>query len=180
MKLVVICSSCFLLLSSAVAAIYQWVDDSGVVHYTDNPHDNAKMIVLPPIDKHVSKIITADKNLISTPAAVNVPHYVVTILQPRQQESVRNNLGDLVVLLDIQPQLSPTHKLQLFLDEKAVADPSMTTTYLLHKVDRGTHVLSAIVTDQQKHEITRSRDVTFYMLRAIVKSPKLSNSVDTP
>ncbi|MGD2118403.1 MAG: DUF4124 domain-containing protein [Chromatiales bacterium] len=160
-----IATALLLLLSfGANAEFYKWTDASGTVHYTDKrPQESGSepvvlpktMFYTPPSTASGTSGISPDK--LAGPDAI---YQRFEILRPVDGKTVRNNRGDVTVVVAIDPELSATHSLQLLLDGVVIGS-TQTTSMLLQNVDRGTHRLQASIINGAGVVLLSARSISF-------------------
>ncbi|BDY03043.1 DUF4124 domain-containing protein [Ferrimonas sp. YFM] len=152
-----------LLCASAQAAIYRWVDDNGVAHYSDlPPHGQAQPVTITP-GSQVSWRTLSPQRQAQPQAEAVVPGYSLAILSPQQDATVRSNEGKLTIRLATEPKPAPDHSLQLLIDGQAHQVTGSRLT--LANLDRGSHQLQAIIVDQQGALLAQSPPVTVHLHR---------------
>jgi hypothetical protein len=94
------------------------------------------------------------------------PRYAdVVIVQPANEETVHDNLGNVAVQVAVSPSLAPGDRIVLLVDGRPVAQ-QMDATFALSGIERGAHTLQAQVVDASGATLVASRPVTFYMWQA--------------
>jgi hypothetical protein len=168
-------------LSSAAAAadVYRWVDDKGVVHYSDKP--------LAPNDRPASLPQLQTYNHGGTPpgfqpapaapaagagaapaAASRSNAHAFAITSPAPDETIRDADGKFTVT--VAADLGPGQGVVYYLDGAAEnKEPTPSTAFLYARVDRGEHALSAALVDANGSEIERAGPVTIYVKPPAVK-----------
>ncbi len=143
--------------------VYKSIDKQGNVVFSDQPSARAEKIEIqlaPAMDfEQVTPPRASNRNNDLGPA-----YEQVIILQPTNQQTVRDNPGNLTVLLQTEPALQPGHNVGLYMDGKQV-NLGIEDTVSLNTVDRGEHVLVARILDADNNVILASKPVTFYMHR---------------
>jgi len=161
---------------SASAEVYKWVDEKGVVHYTDKPpSDNATPAELPPLQTYKGGQVPKLK-----PSAVEAKPkppppagaMQVEIVAPEADENVRENEGNVPVSVAVVPALPPGHRLVYYMDGVAQALPTESTSYVLTNVERGSHTVSASVIDDAGNEVAAAPPVTFHMKATSALAPR--------
>ncbi|MEF1213991.1 DUF4124 domain-containing protein, partial [Vibrio alginolyticus] len=136
MKVQLIPSLCalsgLLIASIAFAQVaYTWVDENGVVHFSDTPNKGAKAIALPnleasaPAPEVESTESLAPQTTPST-ASQNKPEKTtekplllqLSMLTPKHNETIRSNRGIINIQLETNRKLGIGEQLQLLLDGK--------------------------------------------------------------
>ena len=94
-----------LLSTQAFAQAYRWVDENGVVHYSDRPSPGAEQVVLQ--DANAVRMRTpAPRPRDPEPAAPPAPTYEsVSIASPAAEETLWNIGGELTVTVSVDPGL---------------------------------------------------------------------------
>lgn len=164
-----------LLLLPALASakeVYKWVDDKGVIHYTDKPpSENAKPAKLPPLQTYKGgtkpNLSKYEKPGKAGPAA----SAQVQVVTPSNEETFRSGERVVPVAVMVTPQLSEGQRLIYLYDGAPQAQPTTDTSFALTNVDRGTHTVSVTVVDEDGNEIGASNAVTFYMKPPTVNPP---------
>jgi len=169
-----------LTISPVHAEIYKWTDTNGVVHFTDKPHPNAERIELPDPQEYSSPVPTPETPSLPVPA-VDAPQYNITITQPTEQETLRNNQGYIPVILQIEPDLKAGDKLQLIFDGAELGEPQTAPVFALRDVNRGSHTLAVQIVDENGTIVYTTPAVTFFMHRPTVNmAPKTRKLKPTP
>jgi hypothetical protein len=170
----------FTLMSVACAAVaisatvYRWVDENGVVHYSDQPHENAE------------KVTVSAPQTYSAPRVPNVPSsssqpkksgitYTCSITQPANEDTFPNTT---VVTTTAQSSPPPGggDKLVLTFDGLTVTNfPPGGGSFQLTNLDRGTHTLQAQVQDSSGKVVCQSSAVSFTVLQPSVLNPTNPN-----
>ncbi len=152
---------------SASADTYRWVDENGVVNYSDIPHPGAERIDL----RGVQTTRFAAPPAPPAPAsdsggatAKGGAYESIVIQRPQPEETFWNLEGLLDVQVSVQPSIQSDHRLALYLDGQPVAGvPAGATSFTIDKVYRGMHTLRAAVRDSGGRELGSSQAVRFYV-----------------
>ncbi|EPW8047287.1 DUF4124 domain-containing protein [Vibrio sp. Vb1026] len=186
MKVQLIPSLCalsgLLIASIAFAQVaYTWVDENGVVHFSDTPNKGAKAIALPnleasaPAPEVESTESLAPQTTPST-ASQNKPEKTtekplllqLSMLTPKHNETIRSNRGIINIQLETNRKLSIGEQLQLLLDGKPYGAPQSHIVWQLNNIDRGTHTL-AVHAKRSGKLIASTSPITVHLHRASVK-----------
>lgn len=139
--------------------IYKWVDENGVVHYSDQPHENAQKIQL-------GAPQTYKATHYAEPAAVETapPHaYTCAVISPRDQQTF-NNADSVAVSAQADPAPNPDAQIFVMLDGRMVAgQPTDGLQFTLKGVERGEHNVSIVIRDAGGKVACQSGGVTFFM-----------------
>lgn len=155
------------------ATVYKWVDENGVVHYSDQPHPNAEKV-------HVKEPQTyRESNPLGAPAAPSPdggsgggPTYRgCAIAQPVDNEDFANP-DSLVVVVRTDPPLRPGDQVFVTLDGQALNEGRPTgAQFTISPVERGTHVLQAAVRDSGGALLCQTSGVSYSAHQPSVLNP---------
>lgn len=171
---------------SLIAAVYKWVDPQGNVHYSDIPDDpNAEQLDLPEYSRYQPRLPDVPPETVpaaggdqpASPVAGQAGSpagTVLEIVQPEKDATIRNNQGNVPVVLLLNPSLEEGQYLQLMLDGTPVEGRHTSTSMQLVGVLRGPHVLQARLMDKSGRTLARSDSLRFYMRQASRFEPKRS------
>lgn len=151
----------------ALAQAYRWVDEDGVVHYSDRPEEGATEIQLPQANRpsqNIRRPATAQPAFsqpASTAPAQTFSYESIEISSPAAEETLWNIGGVLDVTLAVQPSLQPGHRVRVYFDGTPQIVSSL--TFQLQEVYRGEHNLQAEVLDEYGNLMGRSQPSRFYV-----------------
>lgn len=151
----------------AQAVICKSVDAEGVVSYSDVPAAECrKRVKLPPNSTYQPRQLPRTITPKNEPAPRTVPEVFsgytkIGITQPEANGTVRSNEGNVAVVIELQPPLQNGHRIKLFLDGGAVSGDFDGTAIDLQGVNRGTHSLRAVVSDEKGRRLADSPSVRF-------------------
>lgn len=161
--------------SAILAQAYKWVDEDGVVHYSDRPHEGAVEMQLPddgirPPPPRYPTTSSSRAGGADDAAELEQPTYeAFNIVSPAAEETLWNIGGVLDVRLNMQPALQRGHRLHIYLD--GLPRIVNTTSFQLDEVHRGEHVIQAEIVDQSGTMVVRSQATTFYVQQTSVLRP---------
>jgi len=160
------------LFAMPASAAYKWTMPDGSVIFSDQPpHPDAEKITLPPAQTFTAPPIPKPKP--QNKAATEVPappaYVSLKISQPTQEQTFRDNTGNISVSVAIEPALNTQrgHQIVIELDGATVATTASMPVVLLN-VDRGSHVVRARVIDNKGTTLVTSEARTFYLFRTSV------------
>jgi hypothetical protein len=175
------CFLCLLLLTVAAAdaaesRIYRTVDEQGNVVFTDVPpkaDDTGEQVVVENPNTFESKQAAPDAEawVVESPEGAEEAIFSydrLTVASPSNDESVRENAGNVTIIATVEPLLRPGHVMRLLIDG-ALVQEGHKTTFPLANVDRGTHVVKLEVVDDEGRVLKESEDSTFHMLRYAIR-----------
>ncbi len=167
-----------LLAASALPAqVYRWVDEDGIVHYSDTPQPGAEEIYLPESNPPPPAAAFESLRRRSPPASSAATaeqqqpfaYETLQFVAPAPEETLWNIAGQLTVRLDVQPELQPGHQVRLYFDGQA--QPAGGLTVGLQEVWRGAHNLQAEILDAQGRLMIRSDPIRFYVQQTTILTP---------
>jgi hypothetical protein len=160
------------------AVVYKWTDPDGVVHYSDQPVPGAEKIFTSASSgaggtasasasrSGASGAATAKKN-----AAPGLAYSLFSITSPTPDQSF---FGDDVISvhLALDPDLRPGHTITWHLNGQQLDDVGpIPTQFSLPRLDRGTYVIAATITDRQTGESSSTDSVSFFVRQPSALSP---------
>lgn len=158
--------------STGLAEVYKWVDENGVVQYSDRPlEDDAQKVKLPSASFY--KPPEYQPAVPDSEAKDEEPLYRRAVLvEPQPDATIRDNTGAVPVSVSLAPPLRPGHTLAVLVDGRTVFDRTTMTQLELGNVDRGTHQILVKVFDAAGQEVIATPAVTFHLHRAIAPKPQ--------
>lgn len=149
------------------AQVYKWTDSSGNVHFSDKPHPGAEKVDLPEVQTFSAPAAAAstNDNIAAVSDEENSGYKKVQIIQPKDQETIRNNQGFISVVVDMDPILRTGDKLQLLFDGAALGPPQLAPAFAIKDVNRGSHTLAVEVINNDANVIVTSETITVFMHR---------------
>ena len=158
---------------AANSQAYKWIDEDGIVHYSDRPQEGAELIQLPRDDRPHS----ATQRPVPTRAQRPAPepqddangYQSLSVASPGSEETLWNLEGSLNVTLNLAPGLKPGHRIRVYFD----GQPRMVTgtSFEIEEVFRGTHNIQAEVLDPTGKLMIRSETNRFYVQQTSVLNP---------
>lgn len=153
---------------TVLAQAYKWVDENGVVHYSDVPTEGAEQIQLPTDGRRPQRtaysppVQSQPATPDDEPAAPTVFSYdSIEIVAPAPEETLWNIEGVLNVALRVTPALRPQDKVRVYFDgqEQMVSGSS----FQIREVYRGVHNIQAEIIDSTGRLMARSLPNRFYV-----------------
>lgn len=159
--------------------IYTWEDENGVIHFTDQPSPEAKVLdIKPPKRQSAPAPAANDTAGDATTAAhadeedeANLPAAAVTLLSPSHQQTLRDNSGNIQVTANSSRKLKKGHTVRLLLDGKVEGRAQTQLQWQLTNISRGTHTLQVELLKYGK-VIASSDKITVYLHRAGVNQKR--------
>ncbi len=164
-----------------LADAYRWVDDNGVVHFSDRPREGAERIELD--SRLPASRATPVPAATPEPAATAAPrptpaapsrqsateeYQRLDIVRPQQGETLWNIGATLNVALRISPELQTGHRIRLTHNGQVRGDvPDTALDFQLDNVFRGEHTLQVSVIDTDGDVLIQSSNKRFYVQQAV-------------
>jgi len=144
--------------------VYKWVDEKGVVHYTDKPPaEGAKPAKLPPLQTYKGGTNPNLGKFQKKGAEDAGPAAQIQVVTPARDETFRSGERVVPVAVLVTPQLTPEQRLIYLLDGRPASPPTTDTSYALTNVDRGTHTVSVTLINAAGEELASSTGITVHM-----------------
>ena len=165
-----ILSAVGLLLAAAAMAsgeAYRWVDEDGVVHFSDVPREGAERIVIQEANVARTRPAAtrrARSETDSEPAEPAAPfrYESIEVVSPAAEETLWNIEGVLTVSVALTPALQPGHQVRVYFDGEEHTTTASTSVQI-DEVWRGVHNIQAEVIDDTGQLMIRSQPNRFYV-----------------
>ena len=167
----------------AAAQAYRWVDEDGVVHFSDVPVEGAELIQLPD-DRNRSRTRTQSSleslavtlpttNATDEPQVAPQPAFryeTLEVVAPAPEETLWNIEGVLNVALRVTPSVRAEDQVRVYFDgeERTVSG----TNFQIEEVYRGVHNIQAEIVDSTGHLMIRSLPNRFYVQQNTIANPR--------
>lgn len=164
-KLLVVLLGCMPLLASA-AGVYKWVDEQGVVHYSDKPHQGAEKMQLPKTpaaSPPPRRPVGFSRDDDDDSGEIGGAYSAFSIAQPDNNQTIRSNEGLINISFFIQPGLQSGHKIRIFVDGRPLKDELSSPNFALRGISRGTHSLRAEIINEEGDLMAKTDPVTFHL-----------------
>ena len=169
---------------------FTWVDEQGVLHFSDTPDSSsATTVELPEFqptqnedselpEQLVDELLAEVQSEESQASVDSQPEpLTLTVNEPSHDQVIHNNAGNITVKASLNRPLQPGEQLQLLLDGKRYGAPTTSPIWQLKNIDRGSHQLSIEVTQSGK-QIALSPSITVHLQRATLKRQKPAIKAD--
>jgi hypothetical protein len=152
---------------AVVADAYRWVDENGVVQYSDRPHPGAERIILsaspaqPPRPRVANTVRPQEADPVAEAEPETANYESIDIASPGPEETLWNLGGTLNVTVNLQPGLQEGDQLRVHLD----GAPQIVsgTSFAIPEIYRGVHNIQVEVIDQAGQLRIRSANNRFYV-----------------
>jgi hypothetical protein len=147
---------------------YRWVDEDGIVHFSDRPHEGAERIELPTFTRSSRSVSTPTPRTTASTTQQAEPeeekpfsYESVTISSPAAEETLWNIEGILNVTVDLRPGLEQGHRVRAYFD----GTPQMVggLNFQIAEVYRGAHNVQVEILDRTGTLMIRSLPNRFYV-----------------
>lgn len=148
--------------------VFVTVDKNNVPVFSDTPSPGATQITL----QEANRMAAVTPALLPKLQAEAVVSYQVRVVQPAEQDTVRDNNGTVYVQGQVRPVFAQGLRVQLWLDGQLAGGPASNANFVLHNVERGERNIRIELLDQNGAVIATSDTTTFFMHRASLIKPK--------
>jgi len=152
------------------AAVWTWVDENGVRHYSDREVPGATQVEIGETQTFSGSALTSARPPAPprvaappAPAPEAVSYTGLEIVSPEPDETFWNIAGNLPVTIASFPALQNTHQIDLMIDGKRRELGTRSLQITLPEVWRGEHTLQALIVDANGNVLMQSEPVTFYV-----------------
>jgi len=171
----------FTLISLACSAafattVYKWVDDNGVIHYSDQPHPNAQKLQVEGVQTYSSgaaRSVSAPAESESSAASPN-PYKGCAIAQPLDQQNLPN-AQSVFIRVAADPVPRGGDRIYITMDGQGLNGGQPTgLSFNVTPIDRGAHSVSAQIRSPDGTILCQTPNVTFYVQQPNLFSPGMS------
>ena len=156
--------------AAAAQEAYRWVDEDGVVHYSDRPQEGAEQILLPTPNVATTRRLGPAPSRQPADEEPDEPapgYQTISIASPASEETLWNIEGVLNVSVSLAPPLKPGHQVRAY--HNGVGQMVSGTSFQLQEVWRGEHNLQVEVLDATGKLLIRSEPTRFYVQQNTVR-----------
>ena len=137
-------------------------DANGVLVFSDSPQIGAEEVSF----NSRPNIMAATDTTFPVTKKPAKEQFEVSIIQPEDQATVRDNTGSVYVSGRITPMFKRGLRVRLLVDGQSQAEPQSNAVFILRDIERGEHKLQLELFDQNGKLIATSPTTTFYLHRA--------------
>jgi hypothetical protein len=157
------------------ATVYKWIDEDGVVHYTDEPVNNSEVVqfksntenLVAPLPPQAA-FSNSDNQQDVSPST----KYTIGIQSPQEEATIRNNNGDITIMASISPNLNSGDVLVILMDNKVMGTAQTAPIFSLENIPRGEHTFIIKAVAQNGRQLASSSPRKIYLHRAIVNNSR--------
>lgn len=168
-----IAASILLATGTVLAQAYRWVDEDGIVHFSDRPAPGAEQIELPRDTRTASQRRVAAAPRVPAQSAGDqqadtkrFKYESLAIASPEAEETLWNIEGVLDVTLALSPALQDGHQVRVYFDGKRQTVDG--ASFQIQEVWRGVHNIQAEVVDAKGKRMIRSVTNRFYVQQNVI------------
>jgi hypothetical protein len=170
--LTIILASAALAPALAATTVYRWVDEQGVVHFSDQPHPGAQKMHVedaptfpaPAVAQTPGAGAPADQSGASGPSC--------SIDTPSDQQMLMNAYS-VSGTIRMPADLDPADRVVLMLDGKVLTGAAdLSGAFHISQIDRGSHTLAAQVQAPGGQVICQTPQITFFVHQPSVQNPQ--------
>jgi hypothetical protein len=156
----------------ADATLYRWVDKDGITHYSDRPAPGAEKVQIVNAQTYRGGAVRTAPGRPGNPKAVRKSYTRAEVTFPADGETIANTGGSVSAAAAVEPPLVSGHQLWFVLDGARLDEPAPSLSATL-SVERGTHTLAVVITDESGNDLISSAPISFiYRQNAAAAPPR--------
>jgi hypothetical protein len=154
--------------------VYKWVDENGVVHFSDQPHENAQKVELKaPQTYSAPKTPSRPPHPLRNAPAKPAPVYQSCTVTEPANDQVFMNTSTVTAGVAVKPIVQPGDSAVVLLDgQKVPGVPANGGQFTISPIDRGTHSIQVTVQDSSGKTVCSSAPVTFHVQQPSLLNPQ--------
>jgi hypothetical protein len=164
MRIVVLIIALLIALPLFARDVYKYISEDGEVIYSERYHPEAERIKV--TDKKKSAA-PPDEQADEARAAAG-DYATFTIVQPGNDETIRNEEGTVPVGISLSPDLAEGHVIHLYVDGTKLDAEIKQTQLTLQQLSRGTHSLQAKIVNSEGVSLKETDSITFHLRQPAV------------
>jgi hypothetical protein len=171
--------------SVALATIvYKWVDEDGVIHYSDQPHPNAQKMQVQGVQTYSSSAAAVRAPAGSEPdsnAPSPNPYQGCAIAQPLDQQNLPN-VQSVFIRVQSDPVPRPGDRIYITMDGQGLNGGEATgMSFNVTPIDRGAHTVQAQIRGGDDQQVLcQTPSVTFYVQQPNLFNPAANGQPGAP
>lgn len=160
--------------------VYKWVDENGVIHYSDQPHPNAQKLQVEGVQTYSSRSASVREPAESESASTTPnPYKGCAIAQPLEQQNLPN-AQSVFVRVAADPVPRGGDRVYITMDGQGLNGGQPTgLSFNVTPIDRGSHSVSAQIRSPDGTILCQTPNVTFYVQQPNLFSPGTSGQPGT-
>jgi hypothetical protein len=160
---------------TAAATVYKWVDEDGVTHFSDQPHENAQKVELKAPQTFSAPKTSAPAQSSSRPATPRGPVekvYQSCGMSEPSNDQVFMNTDTVSAGTSSTPAVRPGDTVLVTMDGAPVPGvPSSGGQFTVSPVDRGEHTIQMVIKDPTGITLCSSPGILFHVRQPSMQSP---------
>jgi len=163
-----------LVLTPALAStiVYRWVDEQGVVHFSDQPHPGAQKMRVEDAPTFSAPPVPSSSGARTSSEPGGPPPASCSIASPTDQQMLMNAYS-VDGNIQMPPQVDPDDRVVLMLDGQVLTNAaSLSGAFHIPQVDRGAHTLAAQVQAADGQVICQTPQITFFVHQPSIRNPQ--------
>ena len=161
-------------MTAMAATVYRWVDEQGVVHYSDQPHPGAEKVHLQAAQGFQASSSSTSTEVAGAPGPV--AGGLTCEIDSPTNEQMFMNAHSVSGHVRMSSDPGPNAQLNVLVDGMPVSADS-SGAFTVDPIDRGQHTVSATVTAAGGQTLCQAPAVTFYVHQPSKLAP---NPVNRP
>ena len=160
--------------SALAQQIYRTVDAEGNVVFTDippAPSQQGEAVNVEPMNTFSAPAVPASTGDTTSTEPEKAHYRYLEITGPQDDESIRDNAGNVTISAEIEPRLRRSDRMVLVMGGNQTEIEAEGGQFVLSNIDRGTHIVSVRVLDRAGVTLMESEPRTFHMLRHRLPRP---------
>jgi len=162
--------------------VYKWVDENGVIHYSDQPHPNAQKLQVQGVQTYSSsaaRSVSAPADADSGASSPN-PYRGCAIAQPLDQQNLPN-AESVFIRVEVDPLPRGGDHIFIAVDGQTLNGGQPTgLAFNVTPIDRGEHIATAQVRNSDDQVLCQSPPITFYVSQPGVLNPAVKGQPGVP
>jgi hypothetical protein len=163
--------------------VYKWVDENGVIHYSDQPHPNAQKLQIEGVQTYSSRGASVPAPGGSAPEAraeAARPYQGCAVAQPLDQQNLPN-AQSVFIRVQTDPVPRAGDRIYITLDGQGLNGGEPTgMSFNVTPIERGAHTVQAQVRDNSGQILCQTPSVTFYVQQPNLFSPANQPAAPNP
>lgn len=155
---------------SVVSAIYQWTDEDGVTHFSDDESkpskaQEIKVKLTPPSIESLTKNLPEETEPAAQTEVKILPAPIeIAISSPSDQQTLRSNTGEIKVSASLSSSLKYGFKIRLLIDGVTYSE-QINSLFQVKELPLGDHKLQMQVVNNSGRILASSEEITIYLHR---------------
>jgi hypothetical protein len=167
MRIGILLITLFMAMPLSARDVYKYISDDGEVIYSERYHPDAERIKVTDPKKGSNLPLTEQSE--EERAAAAGEYATFSIVQPDDNETIRNDEGTVQVGISLSPGLAEGHVIHLYVDGTKLDSDIKQTQLVLQQLSRGTHSLQAKIVNAEGESLKDSNSITFHLRQAAVE-----------